>query len=648
MWRRGLGDSWTHGASAYRVLGAVVAVVLLVSGCGKDEAKSEDGGGDAGAPSGGSAGSAGDAQGGSSGKGNGGSSTTGGTSSGTSGSAGTAANGGDAGAGGDVGMGGDSGTGGDSGAGGSPDGDTCGDGTVGDDECDDGNRRSGDGCSSTCEREDGWRCDLLQPTRCIEDCGDGLAVGDEARAGGCDDGNDRSDDGCSSTCRIEPGFTCPTPGSPCTSTSDCGDGILSGLEVCDDGNDEPNDGCAADCLSVDRGYQCRVPGRGCVPWCGDGIITGAERCDDGDATSGDGCSSTCKTEPGWACTGSPSTCARSVCGNGVVEAGESCDDGTNPASGKVNGLFTGDPMISLRGCSNTCTREPACRDTNGTHACASVCGDGNVDAGEQCDDGNSASGDGCSATCMHEAGFACTDEARPATEPCTQSAGSDCLKLPVTYRDFDGQNVAGGHPDFFFLGSTPAGGTKVTCVPNASGRPVGMNGSCWDSDATPLCTGIAAATLGANGKPALGATTSCSCRFTDWDNTGVLQGVAGTTICNSGSANPTRIETTTRVVQSAQSFAQWYTDSALGTKIVGFLELSGIGQGRYQFSSSNGRTTYDDIHDIFMGNGIPARSNRSPIFADAGPNTLSSGFFPLEGRTGSHATKLCNLWPYWP
>jgi fibro-slime domain-containing protein len=245
--------------------------------------------------------------------------------------------------------------------------------------------------------------------------------------------------------------------------------------------------------------------------------------------------------------------------------------------------------------------------------------------------------------CAIEGGFTCTDMARPDTEMCTLSAAAQCLRMPVTYRDFDGQNVTGGHPDFFFMASVAG----RFCIPNASGRAVGMDGSCWNSDSTPLCSGIAGATIGMNGKPALGATTSCPCRFTDWDNTGILGAAGGTTMCNdSGGGQHTRIETMTRVVTSAESFAQWFTDSALGTKTVGSLEL-GQGAMGYQFSSSNGRTVYSDIHDIFMGTAIPARAMQSPIFADAAANTLSSGFFPLEMQTGAHAAKMCNLWPYW-
>lgn len=64
--------------------------------------------------------------------------------------------------------------------------------------------------------------------------------------------------------------------------------------------------------------------------------------------------------------------APSVCGNGDLEAGESCDDGnTSPGDG----------------CSDTCAWE-------------ALCGDGTKDNGEVCDDGNNVSGDGCSADCL--------------------------------------------------------------------------------------------------------------------------------------------------------------------------------------------------------------------------------------------------------
>ena len=39
-----------------------------------------------------------------------------------------------------------------------------------------------------------------------------------------------------------------------------------------------------------------------------------------------------------------------------------------------------------------------------------VCGDGNVDAGEECDDGNLVAGDGCAADCTNEVAQLCDDD----------------------------------------------------------------------------------------------------------------------------------------------------------------------------------------------------------------------------------------------
>lgn len=103
-------------------------------------------------------------------------------------------------------------------------------------ECDDGNLAYGDGCSPTCQKEqcgDGRveapaeECDppgtATCDTECHAPCGNGLV---EAVAGEeCDDGNRNNGDGCSSTCqrescgngRIDPPEQCEPPG---TSTCD--------------------------------------------------------------------------------------------------------------------------------------------------------------------------------------------------------------------------------------------------------------------------------------------------------------------------------------------------------------------------------------------------------------------------------------------
>ncbi|KHO45314.1 MAG: hypothetical protein QS98_C0011G0009 [archaeon GW2011_AR3] len=67
-----------------------------------------------------------------------------------------------------------------------------------------------------------------------------------------------------------------------------------------------------------------------------------------------------------------------LCGDGQVQPGEECDDGNTD---------DGD------GCSSVCLIEEEGDP---------FCGDGNLDTFEQCDDGNNADGDGCSAKCQFE------------------------------------------------------------------------------------------------------------------------------------------------------------------------------------------------------------------------------------------------------
>ncbi len=89
--------------------------------------------------------------------------------------------------------------------------------------CDDGNTVSGDGCNSSCQKE--------QSTAPV--CGNGKVEGTEQ----CDDGNTVSGDGCSSTCRVSSIFNQPV----------CGNGKLEGNEQCDDGNRVSGDGCSRYC-----------------------------------------------------------------------------------------------------------------------------------------------------------------------------------------------------------------------------------------------------------------------------------------------------------------------------------------------------------------------------------------------------------------
>ncbi|MBU0458464.1 DUF4215 domain-containing protein, partial [Patescibacteria group bacterium] len=187
-------------------------------------------------------------------------------------------------------------------------------------ECDDGNNKSGDGCSGSDHPNGGCM---------VEMCGDGYLdldgiPGNDGKmyfAEECDDGNTDSVDGCDAWCKIER----------------CGDGQLHPMgkdlvkgtaddEECDDGNSVNDDACSNSCKSAvcgdeivqaAMGEQCddgnQINSDRCTNECeaivcGDGVIEGSEKCDDGNADNGDGCLSTCAEENGYSCFGTPSIC----------------------------------------------------------------------------------------------------------------------------------------------------------------------------------------------------------------------------------------------------------------------------------------------------------------------------------------------------
>ena len=286
-------------------------------------------------------------------------------------------------------------------------------------------------------------------------CGDGVINVDGEE---CDDANGDSGDGCTANCTLEANYACPTPGQPCVSSVECGDGKVTGNETCDDGNESPGDGCADDC-TVEDGWACPVPGLRCeAAACGDGKLAAFEECDFLSATAG--CTA-CKINDGSDCD--ENGCHTVQCGDAKVERGEQCEDGN---------------LRPFDGC-YACRGEPSC--ANGV--CKAVCGDGQRFDTEVCDDGNARDGDGCSATCTVESGYGCTDQVGV---PPAQ------LQLPIIFRDFIGEGNS--------TRNTATCYNPVTEAPTAQ-KPT----ACFHIDFNGLTgsgvSGVVESDLGANGRP---------------------------------------------------------------------------------------------------------------------------------------------------
>ncbi|MDD5056203.1 MAG: myxococcus cysteine-rich repeat containing protein, partial [Candidatus Peribacteraceae bacterium] len=149
----------------------------------------------------------------------------------------------------------------------------CGNGMIeGSEQCDDGDREGGDGCSQTCTSE--------------------IVCSDT-------DGNDiftkgtvvERIDGTQTVVRQETDFcdgTQTVMEYVCT-TSQWGNHLMIAPTLCSEG-------------------ECH---EGVCIRCGNGIVEGTEQCDDGNAINSDGCTATCTPEDGWSCSGTrPSVCTK--------------------------------------------------------------------------------------------------------------------------------------------------------------------------------------------------------------------------------------------------------------------------------------------------------------------------------------------------
>ena len=184
--------------------------------------------------------------------------------------------------------------------------------------------------------------------------------------------------------------TAPPPAAE--QTSICGNTIQEQGEHCDDGNTENNDGCSSVC----RGEMC-----------GDGILQLIEDCDNG---------SVCANDPEKECSndlecGIVLSCEENAEGN-MTCGGE--PDGA-PCQSEFDCSFFGKCEYVLEAdtsCTSECKRIDMPTDLNGE----TMCGNGDLDQGEECDDGNAEGGDGCSAFCREE--HFCGDGEKDQGEEC--------------------------------------------------------------------------------------------------------------------------------------------------------------------------------------------------------------------------------------
>ena len=185
-------------------------------------------------------------------------------------------------------------------------------------QCDDGNQVSSDGCSSTCQIETGWICVGDHPSVCTPDCGDGLVVGTEQ----CDEGeaiNGTAGSCCTSICTFK------SAGTECRAS----EGECDIAETCTGSSGQ----CPADVKSTAV----------CRPKAGDCDV--AERCDgagndcpaDGFVAAGDVCRPSAGVcDPAEECTGTGPACptdakSTAVCRPkaGDCDVAESCNGAGN-------------------------------------------------------------------------------------------------------------------------------------------------------------------------------------------------------------------------------------------------------------------------------------------------------------------------------
>jgi len=266
--------------------------------------------------------------------------------------------------------------------------------------------------------------------------------------------------------------------------------------------------------------------------CGNGMRTADEACDDGNKTGADGCSADCLSiEPGYSCQPAGKPCRQIArCGDGVVAASEACDDGNAKDSD---------------GCSARCKIELGFQCKGTPSSCSpATCGNHVQEGVEGCDDGSAFPFDGCSATCQTEPnckGGACSSKCGDGL-----ALNEDCDDGNT--RDGDGcSSKCKIEPGFMCNANTACemrDGHCILRVPVIYRDFDEKTQMDFGIGCGQLVKGVVANSLNAQGKPVL-ANGSGAC------------------------------------IQSASSFAEWYTNNAKNAAIVGELTLYENGKGGF-------------------------------------------------------------------
>jgi fibro-slime domain-containing protein len=265
--------------------------------------------------------------------------------------------------------------------------------------------------------------------------------------------------------------------------------------------------------------------------CGNGMLTDDEACDDGNTASGDGCAMDCLgVEPGFSCNPAGVPCHPVAhCGDGIVASSELCDDG-NAKDGD--------------GCSSRCKLEVGFKCDGAPSVCAPTkCGDGKQEGAEACDDGNDLPFDGCSKDCQAEP----TCKGGPCTSKCGDGLVLDEECDDGNTKDGDGCSSA-CKLEKGFKCTTDAScemknGRCIQRVP-AIFRDFNEMDADFGIGCGTLTMGVVQPNLDAEGKPVL-ANGSGAC------------------------------------IQSAASFAEWYSASKDNAQIVGEIVLWQTASGSF-------------------------------------------------------------------